>query len=110
MCSGQAVFVLILCRASTFQMAQKRQADQTGLSFRNEWLEKSGQVIITFAEKVFNKDDDVFLESSGNTAVIMRLLQPYVQGLLPLRVESVQSANKTRTTAYAAQLTVDLLA
>jgi hypothetical protein len=105
MCSGQSVSVLILYRALTFQMAQKRQADQIGPSFRNEWLEKSGQVIITFAEKVLNKDDDVVLESRGNTAVIVRLLQRYVQGLLPLWVGSSRLMGVPRTAPIAANQT-----
>lgn len=96
------MLVLILYRASTFQMAQKRQADQTGPSFRNEWLENSGQVIITFAEKVLNKDDDVVLESRGNTEVIVRLLQLYAQGLLPLWVGSSRLMGMPRTAPIAA--------
>ena len=35
----------------TFQMDLKRQADQTGPSYRNEWLGRTGQVMLIRAEK-----------------------------------------------------------
>lgn len=48
--------------------------------------------VLTFANKVLTKDDDVVLESTGNTAVIVRLLQPYVHRVVianPLQVRAI---------------------
>lgn len=34
--------------------------------------------VLAFAQKALNKDDDVVLEATGNTATVVRLLQPFV--------------------------------
>lgn len=48
--------------------------------------------VLAFAQKALNKDDDVVLEATGNTATVVRLLQPFVHRVVianPLQVRAI---------------------
>lgn len=48
--------------------------------------------VLAFAEKALTKEDDVVLEATGNTAIIARLLTPFVHRVVianPLQVRAI---------------------
>jgi hypothetical protein len=50
------------------------------------------EAVLLFAKKVLTKTDDVVLEATGNTAVIVRLLTPFVHRVVianPLQVRAI---------------------
>jgi hypothetical protein len=50
------------------------------------------EAVLTFANKVLTKDVDVVLEATGNTAIIVRLLTPFVRRVVianPLQVRAI---------------------
>lgn len=50
------------------------------------------EAVLGFAAKVPHKDDDVVIEATGNTAIVARLLQPYVHRVVianPLQVRAI---------------------
>lgn len=50
------------------------------------------EVVLAFASKVLTKEDDVVLEATGNTAIIARLLAPFVRRVVianPLQVRAI---------------------
>ena len=53
------------------------------------------EAVLTFGRKVLTKADDVVLEATGNTAVIVRLLTPFVHRVAianPLQVRAIACA------------------
>lgn len=50
------------------------------------------EAVLAFAQKVLTKEDDVVLEATGNTAVIVKLLTPFVRRVVvanPLQVRAI---------------------
>ena len=50
------------------------------------------EAVLAFANKVLTKEDDVVLEATGNTAIIVRLLTPFVRRVVianPLQVRAI---------------------
>jgi transposase len=50
------------------------------------------EAVLAFANKVLSKEDDVVLEATGNTAIIVRLLTPFVHRVVianPLQVRAI---------------------
>jgi transposase len=50
------------------------------------------EAVLAFANKVLTKDDDVVLEATGNTAIIVRLLTPFAHRVVianPLQVRAI---------------------
>jgi transposase len=50
------------------------------------------EAVLAFAHKVLTKEDDVVLEATGNTAIIVRLLTPFVRRVVianPLQVRAI---------------------
>lgn len=50
------------------------------------------EAVLAFATKVLTKEDDVVLEATGNTAIIVRLLTPFVRRVVianPLQVRAI---------------------
>ena len=50
------------------------------------------EAVLAFANKVLTKDDDVVLEATGNTAIIVRLLTPFANRVVianPLQVRAI---------------------
>lgn len=50
------------------------------------------EAVLAFANKVLTKEDDVVLEATGNTAIIVRILTPFVRRVVianPLQVRAI---------------------
>ena len=53
------------------------------------------QAVLEFAAKCLKKEDDVVLEETGNTAILVKLLSPYVRRVVvanPLQVRAIAHA------------------
>src|SRR5947207_1313966 len=67
------------------------------------------EAVLAFANKVLTKDDDVVLEATGNTAIIVRLLTPFVRRVVianPLQVRAIAWAKVKTDKIDAATLAV----